>query len=134
VEFRTLVAAQRAYQQVTSSELFEFTPRYTEITPGDVIWKNLTLPSARRISQEGIATALVVATILFWFIPIAFVGTISNVAYLANTFKWLSFLNKLPDVVMGLLTGLVPPLLTSLLSKYVPNIFRCELKYTRMVN
>jgi hypothetical protein len=126
VEFRTLIAAQRAYQQVTSSEIFALTPRYTEVLPGEVIWNNLTLPSARRISQEGVATTLVIATIVFWFIPVAFVGAISNVSYLADNYKWLSFLHKLPDVLMGLLTGLIPPLLTSLLSKYVPNIFRCK--------
>lgn len=126
VEFRTLGAAQRAYQQVTSSDIFALTPRFTEVVPSEVIWKNLTLPPARRISQEGMATTLVIATIIFWFIPVAFVGTISNVTYLANNYKWLSFLKRLPDVVMGLLTGLVPPLLTSLLSKYVPNIFRCK--------
>lgn len=126
VEFRSLAAAQKAYQQVTSSELLAFTPRFTGVMPGEVIWDNLALPSARRISQEGVAHALVIALIAFWFIPVAFVAAVSNVSYLADNYKWLSFLKNLPDVVMGLLTGLVPPLLTSLLSKYVPNIFRCK--------
>ncbi|KAF2752051.1 DUF221-domain-containing protein [Sporormia fimetaria CBS 119925] len=124
VEFRTLAAAQTAYQQVTSFGVMALTPRYTGVLPGEVIWKNLTLPPARRLSQDGVATALVVATIIFWFIPIAIVGAISNVSYLAENVKWLSFLNELPDVVMGLLTGLVPPLLISLLTTYVANIFR----------
>lgn len=127
VEYQSLAAAQKAYQQVTSSELLALHPRFTGVSPGEVIWTNLTIAPARRISQEGIAIALVVATIIFWFIPVALVGAISNVSYLADNYKWLSFLNRLPDVLMGLLTGLVPPLLTSLLSKYVPNIFRCKL-------
>jgi hypothetical protein len=126
VEFRTLAAAQQAYQQVASAQLLALNPRYAGVLPGEVIWDNLTLPPARRISQGGVATALVVALIIFWFIPVAFVGAVSNVSYLAKRYEWLSFLNKLPNWIMGLLTGLVPPLLTSLLSKYVPNIFRCE--------
>lgn len=129
VEYRTLAAAQRAYQETTSSKVLALNPRFTGVLPGEIIWPNLSLPPARRISQQGAATALVIATIAFWFIPVAFVGAISNVSYLAKNYKWLSFLNNLPDWIMGLLTGLVPPLLTSLLSKYVPNIFRC--KYTR---
>lgn len=126
VEFQTLAAAQQAHQQVASAQLLALNPRYAGVLPNEVIWDNLTLPPARRISQGGIATALVVALIVFWFIPVAFVGAVSNVSYLAKRYEWLSFLNKLPGWIMGLLTGLVPPLLTSLLSKYVPNIYRCK--------
>lgn len=129
VEFRTLAAAQVASQQVASSDLLSLTPRFTGVLPGEVIWENLTLAPARRISQEGIATSLVVAIIIFWSIPVSLVGAISNVQYLAENFKWLAFLNKLPDEVLSLLSGLVPPLLLSALARYVPNVFRCKSSY-----
>ncbi|KAF2876966.1 hypothetical protein BDV95DRAFT_482066 [Massariosphaeria phaeospora] len=124
VEFKTQSAAQQACQQVTSKDLLSLNPRYTGVMPSEIIWDNVTLPPARRISQEGVAYAVVIATIVFWSIPVAFVGAFSNVSYLARKYEWLSFLNNLPQPVMGLLTGLVPPLLLSLLSAYVPNIFR----------
>ncbi|KAI1268117.1 DUF221-domain-containing protein [Xylariaceae sp. FL1019] len=124
VEFKTQAEAQRAFQQVTSSKLLALTPRYVDVRPNEVIWDNLTIPPAKRASQEGIALAIVVATIVFWSIPSGFIGLISNVSYLAENFEWLRFLKNLPDPVIGLLSGLVPPLVTSLLSKYVPNIFR----------
>lgn len=124
VEFRTQAAAQQAYQQVTSSDLLALTPRFTGITPNEVVWDNLTLAPARRISQEGVATALVIAIIGFWSIPVSFVGAVSNIQYLAENVKWLSFLNKLPGELMSLLSGLIPPLLLSALARYVPNIFR----------
>lgn len=126
VEFRTQAAAQRACQQIASSDILSLTPRYAGVLPGEVFWSNLTLPPASRISQEGIAIALVIATIIFWSIPVSIVGAISNIQYLAENVKWLSFLNKLPDSMMSLLSGLVPPLLLSALARYVPNIFRCE--------
>lgn len=66
VEFKTQVAAQRAYQEITSAELLALNPRYISVTPGEVVWDNLTLAPARRISQQGLATALVIATIVFW--------------------------------------------------------------------
>lgn len=66
VEFRTQAAAQRAYQQVASAEILALNPRFTGVQPEEVIWKNLPLPPARRISQDGIATALVIAIIVFW--------------------------------------------------------------------
>jgi hypothetical protein len=66
VEFRTQAAAQRAYQQMTSAEILALTPRYTSVLPGEIIWNNLTLTPAKRLSQQGLATILVVAIIVFW--------------------------------------------------------------------
>jgi hypothetical protein len=125
VEFRTQAAAQRACQQIASADILSLTPRYTGVLPNEVIWENLTLPPARRMSQQGVAVALVVATIIFWSIPVSLVGAVSNIGYLAENFKWLEFLNKLPPDVMSLLSGLLPPLLLSMLASYVPKIFRC---------
>ncbi|KAI1139198.1 DUF221-domain-containing protein [Hypoxylon sp. FL0543] len=124
VEFKTCAEAQRACQQVASSNIFALGPRYTGVSPNEVIWNNLTIPPARRISKEGTALATVIATIVFWSIPSSIIGVVSNIGYLADNFEWLSFLKNLPDPVIGLLSGLVPPLATSWLSKMVPNIFR----------
>ncbi|KAI8631232.1 DUF221-domain-containing protein [Xylariaceae sp. FL1651] len=128
VEFRTQAEAQRACQQVASSNPLALVPRYPDVKPNEVIWDNLTIPPAKRVSQEGIALAIVILTIVFWSIPSGFVGLVSNISYLAENFEWLRFLNNLPDPIIGLLSGLVPPLLTSLLSKYVPTIFRYVFK------
>lgn len=126
VQLRTQSAAQKAYQQVTSSDVLSFTPRFTGVSPGEVFWDNLTMEPAKRISQGILAYGLVIALIIFWSIPVAFVGAVSNISYLAENFQFLSFLNQLPDSVINLLTGLLPPLLLSALSKYVPKIFRCK--------
>ncbi|OTA99726.1 hypothetical protein M426DRAFT_324910 [Hypoxylon sp. CI-4A] len=124
VEFKTCADAQQACQQVASSNLLALSPRYTNVAPHEVIWKNLTIPPARRISEEGTALAIVIATIVFWSIPSGIIGLISNISYLADNFEWLSFLKNLPEPAIGLLSGLIPPLATSWLSKMAPNIFR----------
>lgn len=126
VQFRTQSAAQKAYQHVASSDILSLTPRFTGVLPNEIVWENLTIEPSRRISQGILAHGLVIALIIFWSIPVAFVGAVSNISYLAENFKFLSFLNELPDSVINLLTGLVPPLLLSALSKYVPKIFRCK--------
>ncbi|KAF1830421.1 DUF221-domain-containing protein [Decorospora gaudefroyi] len=124
VEFRTQPAAQRAYQQIASSDILSLTPRFVGTKPSEVVWANLNIQPARRISQSGVALTLVVATIIFWSIPVSIVGAISNIEYLADNVSWLAFLNKLPPSIMSLLSGLIPPLLLSALARYVPNIFR----------
>jgi len=126
VEFRTQPAAQRAYQQIASSDILSLTPRFVGTTPNEVIWANLNLAPARRISQGGVAITLVIAVIVLWSIPVGVVGALSNVEYLAENFKWLAFLNKLPSGLMSLLSGLLPSLALSALASYVPNIFRCK--------
>lgn len=126
VEFETIADAQRASQQVPSAEILALHPKYLGVSPREVLWQNLPLPSERRISQEGIAVSIVIALIVFWSIPSGFVGLVSNINYLAEEVDWLAWLKNLPDPIVGLLSGLVPPLLTSLLSKYVPTIFRRE--------
>ncbi|KAI1164385.1 DUF221-domain-containing protein [Nemania serpens] len=124
VEFKTQAEAQRACQQVASSNPLALMPRHIGVKPNEIIWDNLTLPPARRISQTGIANTIVILSIIFWSIPSGFVGLVSNISYLAENVEWLHFLNNLPDPVIGLLSGLLPPLLTSLLTKDVPLIFR----------
>lgn len=126
VEFNTLAEAQRACQQVASADVLALTPRYVGVSPSEVFWGNLTIPHARRISQDGIASAIIIATIVFWSIPTGFVGLISNIGRLAETVEWLSFLKGLPKPVIGLLSGLLPPLALSTLSSYVAIIFRCK--------
>ncbi|KAI1145468.1 hypothetical protein F4825DRAFT_243856 [Nemania diffusa] len=128
VEFKTQVEAQRACQQVASSNPLALMPRYIGVKPNEVIWENLTIPPVRRISQEGIATSIVILTIIFWSIPSGFVGVVSNISYLAENVEWLHFLNGLPDPVIGVLSGLLPPLLTSYLTKDVPLLFRYVFK------
>ncbi|KAI1177118.1 DUF221-domain-containing protein [Nemania sp. FL0916] len=124
VEFKTQADAQRARQQVASSNPMALMPRYTDVKPNEIIWDNLTIPPVRRISEEGMANTLVAMIIIFWSIPSGLVGVVSNISYLAENVEWLHFLKDLPDSVIGLLSGLLPPLLTSLLSKDLPLIFR----------
>ncbi|KAI1464924.1 DUF221-domain-containing protein [Daldinia caldariorum] len=130
VEFKTCADAHRACQQVVSSNVLALSPRYLGISPQEVIWNNLTIPPARRISEEGTALTIVIALIGFWSIPSSIIGLISNISYLANNVEWLSFLKDLPKPVIGLLSGLIPPLATSWLSKLVPSIFRYIFKST----
>ncbi len=126
VAYSSPAAAQRAYQEV------RFHPVVSKVTkdrilgvqPKEVIWANLSLSPPSRISRASLATALEIATILFWAIPIGFVGAISNINYLTDKVSFLRFLNNLPPSVIGLISGLLPPLAISTLISYVPKIFR----------
>lgn len=130
VEYTDQASAQKAYRG--ESNHFLSVPakltaknRLIGVIPSEVIWRNLVMPQAERLSKKSVANVLIALLIIFWSIPTAIVGSISNVNYLA-TFEWLHWIKDLPAPLLGVLTGFVPPLVTSMLSSYVPIIMRSE--------
>ncbi|KIW01863.1 uncharacterized protein PV09_06712 [Verruconis gallopava] len=126
VEFDSLREAQAAYQSLTHHRVMMMAPRYTGIHPLDVIWSNLHIKGYERFIRYSATLAVVVALIIFWSIPVAFVGAISNLNYLTNinAFKWLRFINHIPSVILGVVTGLLPVVLLSLLMSLLPPFLR----------
>ncbi|CAN8100742.1 unnamed protein product [Discula destructiva] len=128
VEYADQASAQRAYRGESKHRLplpadLAVQSRLIGVVPSEVNWRNLAMPQAERLSKKSLATVFIALLIIFWSIPTAIVGSISNVNYLA-TFQWLHWIKDLPTPLLGLLTGFVPPLLTSLLASYVPIIMR----------
>ena len=58
--------------------------------------------------------------IIFWSIPVAFVGILSNLTYLTNKLTFLKFIYNLPNAILGLITGLLPSVLLSVLMALLP--------------
>lgn len=124
VEFKDQISAHRAVQQVQHHSPLALQPRYIGVPPSNVKWSSLTIDSALRISYGYSAVALIIAITIFWSIPVALVVTISNIKYLAGNVKWLSWINKLPSSILGLIQGFLPPFALSLLTSNVPFWFR----------
>ncbi|EER36892.1 DUF221 domain-containing protein [Histoplasma capsulatum H143] len=124
IEFDSQAAAQTAYQMLSHHQPFQMTPRYIGITPQQIIWPALQYSWWSRIVRKFLAQAAITALIIFWSIPSAFVGMISNVAYLSNLLPFLSFINKLPQVIQGVISGLLPAVGLALLMSLVPVLLR----------
>ena len=125
VAFTTQAAARKAYKEVQFHSLLPTKSRFIGVQPKDVLWKNLAVQPAVRVSWASIGTAIVTLVIIFWSVISSFIGTLANIDYLTDRVHWLRFINNLPDLVLGLIKGLVPPLITSALSSYVVYFFRC---------
>lgn len=74
VEYYTQTEAQAAYQSLAHHQPLHMSPRFIGINPEEVIWKSLTIGWASRIIRNIATTAFVAALIIFWAIPVAFVG------------------------------------------------------------
>lgn len=130
VEYANQSAARKAYHHLSFGRPLQLDPRFIGLQPKEVLWQNLSQGQASRLSKKSAATALVIATIIFWSIPVGIVGTISNINYLTDKLPFLRFIDNLPNWVLGLITGLLPPFLLSWLVSYVPKFFRSE--YSRL--
>jgi hypothetical protein len=125
VEFYKQSDAQLAYQSVAHNLPLHMSPRYIGLDPTQVIWANLRIKWWERLIRHSATLAFVIAMIIFWAIPTAVVGAISNINLLMDKVPFLRFINNLPDVLLGLITGLLPTILMSVLIALVPIILRC---------
>ncbi|ANB14423.1 Rsn1p [Sugiyamaella lignohabitans] len=124
ITFHTQEQAELGYQSLAHQQALHMAPRYIGITPDDVIWSNLRLKWWERLIKELGTTAIICALIIFWSIPVAFVGALSNIKALEKKLPWLDFLNNLPKPLMGLVTGLLPTILLAVLMMLLPIFIR----------
>ncbi|KAJ5165856.1 hypothetical protein N7492_006152 [Penicillium capsulatum] len=129
VEFFQQADAQSAYQSVAHNLPLHMSPRYIGLDPSQVVWANLRIKWWERIVRHSATLAFICALIIFWAIPTAVVGAISNINFLTSKVKFLGFINNCPDWIKGVITGLLPVVLMSILISLVPVIMRVCAKW-----
>lgn len=126
IEFNSNVGAHLAAQSLAHHEPYRMSQKYTEVAPADVIWGNLNLNPYEAKIRFAISWAATLALILLWAFPVAFVGAVSNVSALCKKFSWLHWICTLPSVVVGIISGLLPPVMLAVLMMLLPIILRRE--------
>ncbi|KAL2830911.1 DUF221-domain-containing protein [Aspergillus cavernicola] len=128
VEFYEQADAQAAYQSVAHNLPLHMAPRYIGLEPTQIIWSNLRIKWWERIIRYGASVAFVAALVIFWAIPTAFVGSLSNIDSLTDRVAFLSFINDVPSWIKGAITGLLPTILMAVLMALLPIILRLMAK------
>lgn len=123
IEFSTQSEAQAAFQTLSHHQALHMTPRYIGVNPNEVVWNSLKITWWQKVVWRYIVLGFITALIIFWAIPVTAVGLISNISYL-ETYSWLSWLQKIPNIIMGVVTGLLPSVLLAILMSLVPIIMR----------
>lgn len=122
--FNQQIAAHMAAQILTHNLPYRMADKYTEVAPADVIWGNLGLNPYEQRVRRLISYAATAGLIVLWAFPITFVGILTNIVGLCKTYSWLSWLCKLPDVVVGVLSGVLPPVGLAILMMLLPIVLR----------
>lgn len=125
IEFHRQSQAEEANQVLAHHQALQMSPKYIGVTPGEVVWKSLTVSWWQRVIRRFAVIGFISALIIFWAIPVAVVGIISNVSYLEQI-SFLTWLQQIPSVIMGVVTGLLPSVMLSILMSLVPVVMRCK--------
>lgn len=121
IQFHTQYDAQRCYQTLDYVlEKGSFGQKFIGYAPEDLIWKNVSLNKTVRLGKQKVAATILVLLLIFWAIPVAVVGCISNINFLTDKVHFLSFINNCPPVILGLITGLLPTIMLAVLMMLVP--------------
>lgn len=124
VEFENQYYCQLAYQTTSYHSPMKMSSKFTGMEPGDIKWTNTRLFWWEWIVRRFIAIAAATVLILLWAVPVAFVGTISNLTYLTNKIHWLRWLLKLPKPILGAITGYLPTIMLAILMALLPLFIR----------
>ncbi|KAG5362186.1 hypothetical protein CJU90_4880 [Yarrowia sp. C11] len=124
VLFNSQEEAQIAYQLLAHNKALHAAPRYTGISPDEVIWANLRIKWWERVTKAMVVKVFLTALVILWAIPVAVVGSFSNIKSLTGLVPFLGFLNNLPSQLQGLVSGLLPTILMAVLMMLLPIIIR----------
>ncbi|KAL7966510.1 hypothetical protein HDV63DRAFT_397117 [Trichoderma sp. SZMC 28014] len=124
IEFDTQEAAHAAQQVVVHHLPLQMAPGLLGVRPEEVIWKSLRMRWWERIIRRLAILCAITAAIIFWSIPAAFVGIVSNIDFLTKEIPFLHWVGDLPSFVKGVIGGFLPPFALSVLMALVPIILR----------
>ncbi|KAL8803611.1 MAG: hypothetical protein Q9223_005322 [Gallowayella weberi] len=128
IEFFHQSEAQSAFQSLSHHQALHMAPRYIGVSPDEVIWTNLKLRWPARVIRNILTVSFVIGLIVFWSIPVGFVGILSNIQSLITLAPWLNWLNKIPPTIFGVVQGLLPAVLLAVLMALLPVVLRLMAK------
>ncbi|KAL7277352.1 hypothetical protein ACG7TL_009211 [Trametes sanguinea] len=124
VLFNRQIAAHMAAQVLTHHMPYRMASKNVGVAPDDVIWGNLNMNPYEGRVRTAISWAVTIGLIIVWAIPVAFIGAVSNVHSLCATYSWLAWLCDLPAVIVGIISGILPPALLAVLNLLLPIVLR----------
>lgn len=124
LEFDTQESAQAAHQVLAHHRPLQMSSRILGIHPDEVLWKSLRMSWWERIIRRFAILSLITVAVIFWSIPSAAIGLISQIDFLAKNIIFLAWIKQLPSVVLSFLQGFVPSIALSIWMAAIPMMLR----------
>ncbi|CAL1696410.1 unnamed protein product [Somion occarium] len=98
--------------------------KWIEVAPKDIIWDNIDDGAYETRFRYVTSWLGSIALIVLWFVPVAFVGTLSNVSALCEKVSWLCWIQNAPTPIPGIIQGVLPPLFLAILFAVLPQLLK----------
>ncbi|KNZ47361.1 hypothetical protein VP01_646g6 [Puccinia sorghi] len=129
IEFNNLIAAHLFAQSLAHHTPLKMNGKWLDVASEDVIWANLSMNPLQQRVRVLISWGVTIALVVFWSLPVGFVGMISNVNSLCSKVSWMAWLCKLPAPVPGIIQGILPPAGMAILFILLPIFLRFLAKF-----
>jgi len=93
-------------------------------TADDMIWSNISISWWQQCIRTAIVYFLNVLLTLGFSFPVAIVGSLSQIVYLANVVLGLRWVGALPSWLLAVIQGVLPPAILTLITAMVPVVLR----------
>lgn len=117
-----------------SSALYWHVERAPE--PSAINWSAFNVPGYQAELRSIAVACFVFFFTLFWTIPAAFIVGLFSLSNLAKTrgFEWTSKITSISPYFTGLIEGLLPPVLMSVIISLIPTFFRLAVSQERIAS
>ncbi|CAE6423927.1 unnamed protein product, partial [Rhizoctonia solani] len=112
--FNQQIRAHITAQILVPNQTYRMAKQHTEVAPADMIWGNLRINPYKERIRKAISYAATAGLMIFWAIPVSFVGIVSHVSQHC----------RLLDVVVGIISGILPPVAIAILMMLLPIVLR----------
>ncbi|WFD29487.1 hypothetical protein MSPP1_000496 [Malassezia sp. CBS 17886] len=120
VLFHTQVAAYMAAGIASCHQPYRMVNRYIETDPDDIVWSNLNMNPYEQKIRSVAFWGVTWATVVFWCIPVAIVGVLSQFDYLQQKVFFLSWIKYIPGVPKGIIKAVLPTAALAVLNMLLP--------------
>ncbi|KAH8674390.1 hypothetical protein BGZ60DRAFT_403801 [Tricladium varicosporioides] len=92
--------------------------------PDDTIWAHISISWWQQCIRTIIVYLLVTTLTLGFAVPVTIIGLLSQIKYLADVVSWLQWIETLPNWLVGVIQGVLPPALLAVITAAVPIAIR----------
>ncbi|QPG75196.1 hypothetical protein FOA43_002546 [Brettanomyces nanus] len=127
VRFSNAHTASIMHQMLLSEEMEVMNCILFLTDPHDIIWDNLMNKNQTKVAlkiKEALIFMIYILLILCWVVPVAMVGSISQLPYLTALIPTISWLNKLPNFIKGFIAGILPTVILTFLTGFAMQAFQ----------
>jgi hypothetical protein len=122
--FNRQIAAAMAVKVHAHHQPYRMAQHYGSAHPLDIVWPNLNMNPYEQKLRTAIFWGATLGLIIFWIIPVGFVGIVSNIEGLCTQVGFLAWICKIPTEVRGIIQGILPTVLLAVLNLLLPIVLR----------